>query len=580
MKKKITLLTTSVLAIFMMLGLTLQVSAQKETVFQETFTGFEAGSVGGGDAPSKTNVEGSLDEYMDNKNWKGAAVYSAGGAIKVGKGKGLGWVETPIIDLSGNDGAFIVQFKSCVWSGDLAMVKVIISNNGEVSETREVTVSHNNYELQAYECFFTGGTDSTKIKIEGAAVNNGRFFLDDFTVISTDDPSITGPLTVNFGETEKDSTKTKTINLKGVNLVGTEEVNVTIEGDGFSTGVTVITAAELNANEGKNIDITFAPTELKDYTATLTLATEDSTLIKTIPLTGKGVGITFVNTIAELKSHAPQGDLDAVVEDDKIYKLTGEAIVSFKVSYYNQKWIQDATGAILIYDKDAVLRSDIEIGDGLTGLTGKLTNYYGKLEFIPLNDDIEQDYMKNVEPELITLDQLDRDMENELQSKLIRLNGVNFTATGNFATRSYYTLEDNNSSVDSAVYMLDDNLDYIGKPIPTGQVDLIGICDYSRGKNRIVILNEAQGGFPTGIINAEGVVTNVFPNPTNNQCNVELVAASEVTIHSIEGKLMMKRQYDAGTQRILLADYSSGVYIMKITNLETKSTSTVKLIVH
>ncbi len=60
----------------------------------ETFDNFTASST--------TDISGSLDDYTDNKGWKGSKVYSFGGMAKIGTNATKGYITTPTIDLEGD----------------------------------------------------------------------------------------------------------------------------------------------------------------------------------------------------------------------------------------------------------------------------------------------------------------------------------------------------------------------------------------------------------------------------------------------------------------------------------------------
>ena len=72
--------------------------------------------------------------------------------------------------------------------------------------------------------------------------------------------------------------------------------------------------------------------------------------------------------------------------DGNYYELTGEAIVTYARTSRNQKYIQDSSGGILIDDSAGTITSTYVIGDGMTGLKGKLSEYRGVLQFIPQED--------------------------------------------------------------------------------------------------------------------------------------------------------------------------------------------------
>lgn len=145
-----------------------------------------------------------------------------------------------------------------------------------------------------------------------------------------------------------------------------------------------------------------------------------------------------------------------------VYRLTGEAILTFQQSISSHpKWVQDATAAIYIYDTAGKITTTYNIGDGITGLLGTLSNYNSLLEFVPVADPGPASSTGNiiapVERTLASLTSAD-------QSKLIKVYNVTLGATGNFTTGAQ------NIPVTQGATTLTlrtlTSTDYNGQPIP------------------------------------------------------------------------------------------------------------------
>ncbi|MDZ4121717.1 MAG: chitobiase/beta-hexosaminidase C-terminal domain-containing protein, partial [Candidatus Cloacimonadaceae bacterium] len=65
----------------------------------------------------------------------------------------------------------------------------------------------------------------------------------------------------------------------------------------------------------------------------------------------------------------------------QVYTVTGEVILTFKQTFRNQKYVQDAQGAILIDDPTGVMGSGYNVYDGITGITGTIAYYTDMLQF-------------------------------------------------------------------------------------------------------------------------------------------------------------------------------------------------------
>ena len=172
--------------------------------------------------------------------------------------------------------------------------------------------------------------------------------------------------------------------------------------------------------------------------------------------------------IATLRSKLDYTGYSANVQDTVEYKLTGSVIVTATAAYNNQKVLQDETGAILVYDQSNVLGS-LEVGDEISGIYCKLTNYFGFLELVPTRP-YEQlvGYFQTVDPQVITLSQLnDNDFMIQRQAELIELDNVTITSSGNFAKLNRYDLLQNGVTA-PALYPYFQDADYLTLPIPTG----------------------------------------------------------------------------------------------------------------
>ncbi len=82
-----------------------------------------------------------------------------------------------------------------------------------------------------------------------------------------------------------------------------------------------------------------------------------------------------VQDIAELRSKTP-GTSD-------VYRLVGEAVLTYQNSNRNAKYIQDATAAIVIDDYNGNITSTYNLYDGITGISGTLNAYNQLLQFVP-----------------------------------------------------------------------------------------------------------------------------------------------------------------------------------------------------
>ncbi|MCB5288531.1 MAG: DUF5689 domain-containing protein, partial [Candidatus Cloacimonetes bacterium] len=166
-----------------------------------------------------------------------------------------------------------------------------------------------------------------------------------------------------------------------------------------------------------------------------------------------------VSNIAELRT----GDLGTV------YELIGEAILTFQQSSRNQKYIQDATAAILIDDAAGNITTTYDLYDGITGIIGSLSSYNSLLQFLPVADPgIATSTANVIVPEVRTLNSL----TSTDQAKLIRVQNVTIDNTNvNFGSSA----ENINVTQGETTLVLRTfpATDYSDQPIPAEPIDLI-----------------------------------------------------------------------------------------------------------
>jgi len=152
------------------------------------------------------------------------------------------------------------------------------------------------------------------------------------------------------------------------------------------------------------------------------------------------------------------------------YKLTGEAVLTFKTANRNAKYIQDATGAILIDDNAGKITTAYNLYDGITGIIGSLGVYGDMLQFVPVTDPGPATSTGNVVvPVEVTLTNLTTDY----QAKLVKIKNVVISGSGNFASGTNYTITDvTGTGVLRPQYT---DLNYIGQAIPAGLQNLTGV---------------------------------------------------------------------------------------------------------
>jgi len=236
-----------------------------------------------------------------------------------------------------------------------------------------------------------------------------------------------------------------------------------------SITTTTLGAIIYYTTDGNDPDITSAvyttPISISITTTLKAFAVDPSAVLDDSPITS---GLyRFPIEIADLATLRSQ-----VVGSD-VYELTGEAILTFQQSYRNNKYIQDATAAILIDDDSGIITTAYDIYDGITGLTGTLSEYGGMLQFIPtLDPGVATSTGNTITPQVVTLAQINSSFD-DYESELVKVESVVFTDAGlNFANGTVYEITDG-SKISYNFRTTFYDVDYIGTEIPSGSLDLI-----------------------------------------------------------------------------------------------------------
>ncbi|AXG68401.1 hypothetical protein KORDIASMS9_00616 [Kordia sp. SMS9] len=331
-------------------------------------------------------------------------------------------------------------------------------------------------------------------------------------------------------------------------------VNVTVNTD--PTDTDVASPYAIPTMDGGMYDVTV---ELYD----------NNVIVDTKMVSFSVASITQVNSITELRA----GTIG------EFYELNAEAIISYIVTENtrNQKYIQDGGAGILIDDVAGTLSVAVNIGDGLIGLQGQLSQFSGVLQFVPsANLPGASSNGNTLNPLFVTANELATNGE-AYESRLIRLLNVEFADTGMFADNTNYTVT-TSGGTDTTVCRVsfgDENL--IGTMIPTVPVDVIGLGGEFNGTYQI--LPRFTTDIDTTLSNEEfGTTTfSMYPNPANG-ATVTITSPSnntkDVQVYSILGKQVINTTI---TNTLNVADLQSGIYVVKIT--ENGKSATKKLVI-
>jgi hypothetical protein len=258
--------------------------------------------------------------------------------------------------------------------------------------------------------------------------------------------------------------------------------------------------------------------------------------------------VTEVSSISTLRT-SPAGTTT-------FYKLTGEAILTYKSATRNTKYIQDATDAVVIDDASGIITTGYNIGDGITGLIGTTALYNNMLQFTPAADPgTATSTGKTVSPATIALSEL---INN--QGKLVKVLGVAITGTGNFAVSTSYNLNNSTSTVIRTQYA---DLDYITTPtaIPTSSQDITGVVLVYTTTAQLVPRSASDFANSTGATGIQDLKQNSI-SASNGKITLSATAGEVVEIYNAVGQKLISKQSAEGINTIAVPAH--GVVLVKV----------------
>jgi hypothetical protein len=522
---------------------------------------------------SSYTITNSLDQYTQVPGWTGDWVYPSTGKVKIGKSAEAGFLQTPALNLSANNGQFVVTFDAKAWPNDAT--SVIVAVDGVPYTVEGLSSSAFN----TFSVPLSGGTASTVIKFQGFQASHGRFFLDNVVITSQElGPDTDAPFVANVTPSENSLAVT-------FNEILDPSTAQNVSNYSLDNGISV-TSATLN---GSVVTLGVSPALAEGSTYTLivnNVADVAGNVMTADTITfNYGVSQDFqVANIAALRAKWTDAlDINGSHFGNDVYKLTGHVIVTgINESYRHQIYIQDATGAIVIDDPNGLITTALETGDEITNIYGKLSDYYGQLQFAvseTFSDEALSIY-NDVLPLNVTIANLqDVEFMNQHQSELIRLNDVTFAATGTIANNTKYTVSQNGQSGEVVWIHFWNVTGLTGEPIPTAAVNLTGVNKISYGVYYLIPRNGADLG--TGIpqyLTENDLV--VYPNPVSDRLTVKLrtndFQVSNMAVYDINGKLIRTQAVSDNQIEMSMQNLAAGNYFLRLS--DGKNSVTTKFV--
>jgi len=306
------------------------------------------------------------------------------------------------------------------------------------------------------------------------------------------------------------------------------------------------------------------------HTVELELVDNSGQALTPVSTTSVTFTITSLNQVADLAA-LRAGTIG------EIYELTSEATITYIVTEgnRNQKYIQDGTAGILIDDPAGVITTAFNIGDGITGLQGQLSEYSNVLQFVPVENVAAASSTGNtVTPQVLSVQEFLADGE-AYESELIKIDNVVFNVSGQFEDNTNYEITGSgatNNMTIARVSFGDENL--VGATIPTTASSVIGLGAQFNDDYQILprYVTDVEGA-TLSVAGLEAELFSVYPNPTaTGFVNIKSKnnAQTTVSVFDILGKQVMTQTLS--NDRLNVSALNNGVYILKISQNNTSVT--------
>lgn len=294
------------------------------------------------------------------------------------------------------------------------------------------------------------------------------------------------------------------------------------------------------------------------------------------------VNTTFTFTIA---SYNVVANLAAVRADvvangaNKYYQVSSNPVITYARTTRNQKYIQDATGGVLIDDLAGTITTTMVAGDALDGLKGQATLFSSLLQFIPSTNATVASSGNVVTPQVVTIADLNAAAAAATyESELVQINNVTFdTTVANFPTTA--TNVTITTGADTMVFRtLFTEANYMNTAKPATATNIYALVGRNGAAAQVTSRNTAD----LNVVLSSSSFSQInglkmYPNPTKNNLFIETALNSDINVSIVNmlGKEVVNTKVVNNTVNV--SNLTSGIYIVKIT--EEGKTSTKKLII-
>ncbi len=533
----------------------------REVIFAENFDRFSAGTLA---SPDATNVATTLNTYTTVAGWAGANVYAAGGAIKLGGSSALGTITTPPINLAQDNGKFFVSFYAAKWNVDATTLNILV-NDVQAKVVTDVTGAM----TWIGPIELTGGTAATTIKFAGAQAAGARFFLDSLIVTQQVPAVPSASLATATFKTKAGTTQSLKLALTAKSLSGDLSVSlVNKAGTVFSTTTTTITKATALAG-GTTVTVNYNPLTAGLDTATVTISGGGLASSVVTTIYGSAYVTVPVANLAALRAAYVSSSSNQTI----VYDVTNELTVANVQSSGNSKWVQDATGGLLIYDVAGAIKTVFVAGNGMSGLSGTLTEYGKQLELVPLADATVSTVSKDLYPAKLTIPQAKAQKER-FESMFVYFEALTYVPAATpvlnwSAAKANYNFV---NGLDTIVLRTNyTGMDYMlggTTVIPTVATNFAGMLLEYNGTLQFYPRSLTDIGYSGTVLGLTETAVAASVWGSNGILNVNATEGQSIEVYNLTGQRLMKSTAREGVNTINLN--KNQLYLVRVNNRVSK----------
>jgi hypothetical protein len=397
-------------------------------------------------------------------------------------------------------------------------------------------------------------------------------------------------INVNDGQTDN-ATATTPFPIGTYVVTGTPDPTVSItspsSGTLFAPGTTSVDVEFITANTtgGEQVNITVNGTQTLDVNSPFAISTADGmTYNVTVDLVNGGVldsnstdfSIGTLNAVANLGALRAASPTQV---DGTVYTIANEVFINYATSFRSQKFIEDATGGVLIDDTAGNITSGAR-GDGLTGISGTLSEFNNMLQFIPIADAVlVSPSTLTITPQMLSLAELTTNAE-DYEAELVKVIDVllDNSIETTFINNTDYAMT---QGADTFLFRTFFGVDYTGTDVPTVSQDIVGLIidrsgEYSLGARDLADFTDHT----TSVNDNEIEGFSLYPNPVVDGrvvINTLNTTQKNVELYDVLGKQVYTNSFTGTQIEVNLGKLNSGVYFLKVN--EGNNVSTNKLVV-